>query len=124
MKILLKSTFIVVISLAVLNGYGQINLNNHMCKTTTNSSGTAVAIGLKNLSEKPVIIFAGPKAELNKPEARQKVYQGSSTNTLYVSTSEVVCIMPQSGKPIACVDVMAGSAEMEIDKSGTIITLK
>jgi hypothetical protein len=124
MKVPLKSTVMVVISLSVLSVCGQSNYDQHKFKPINKSSGTSEAIGLKNLCEKPVLIFAGPKEELDKPQARQKSYEGLSTNTIYVSTTEVVCIMHQSGRPIACADVMAGSAEMEIDEAGTAITVK
>jgi len=124
MKTSLKSIFMVALSLAIMHIYGQESFSTRTAKKTTNLSGTSVAIALKNLSQRPVIIFAGPKEELTKPGPRQKVYEALSTNTIYVSTNEVVCIMHESGKPVACADVMAGTAEMEIDESGSIITLK
>ena len=113
-----------VTSLAVLSVHGQNHFNTHPVKKPTNSSGSAVAIGVKNLCERPVIIFAGPKDELSKPEPRQRVFEGHSNKTLYVSINEMVCIMHESGKSISCADVMGGAAEMEIDEGGTTITIK
>ena len=127
MKLTIKSMLLVLIAISALNSFGQVGstgFNKRPVKMNTGSSGTTVAIGLKNLCEKPVIVYVGPKDELTKPAPRQKVYEGLSNNTIYVSINEVVCIMHESGKPVACVDVMAGEAEMEIDESGTAISTK
>ncbi len=116
-----------LITISALNSFGLVGstqFNKRPVKMCVGSSGTTVAMGLKNLCQKPVIIYAGPKDELTNPGPREKVYEGLSTNTIYVSINEVVCIMHESGKPVACVDVMAGEAEMEIDGSGTAISTK
>ena len=127
MKASLKSTLIAIVSLSLLHVNAQTSSNNvskPMIKRSMTSSGTSVAIGLKNLSDKSVTIYAGPKEDLEKPEARQKVYEARGTNTIYVSINEVVCIMHEGGKPISCADVVPGAAEMEIDGAGNSITVK
>ena len=127
MKLTIKSTLLVLITISAINSFGQVGatgFNKRPVKMTSGSTGTTVAVGLKNLSPKQVIIYTGPKDELIKPEPRQKAYEGQSTNTIYVSINEVVCIMHESGKPVACIDVMPGQAKMEIDESGTAISAK
>ncbi len=89
-----------------------------------NTVNNSVAIELKNTGEHNVTIFAGPKTELKNTKAKQKVYGGLSTNTVYVSINEVVCIIDAAGQATSCADAHQGVTKMEVNKSGTVITAK
>lgn len=123
MKSVLKGLFTIGILLSLGNVYSQ-KAGNGTLKTPVKESGAAgnaVAIELKNLSEKNVTIFVGPKTEIKNTKAKQKVYGGLSTNTIYVSINEVVCIISTDGKATSCADVHQGVTKMEVNKSGMVI---
>jgi hypothetical protein len=120
MKSVIKAMLTTAILLAVVNVYSQAGAKRVSKSTTT--PGTSVALSLKNMSDNKVTIFAGPRDELSNPKTRQKVYEGQSTNTVYASVNEVVCILGADGKPVSCIDVMPNAEELEVDNSGTKIS--
>jgi hypothetical protein len=123
MKTILKAIFSVVVLLMLGQAYGQGSKAKEPVKQTTRSN-TSIAIQLKNRCEKDVIIFVGRRDELKNPKAKQKVYGGLSTNTIYASINEVVCIITPQEKATSCTNVKAGITEMEVNSSGTVITSK
>ena len=118
-----KTIFTLGILLMLSSSYAQTGAKQPV-KRTTPAIGHAVAVELKNLSEKSVTIFAGRRDELKNPKAKQKVYGGLSTNTLYVSVNEVVCIISPQEKPGSCANVKTGTTKMEVNAAGTVITAK
>jgi hypothetical protein len=124
MKRAFKAILTISILLMLNTAYSQGTGAKQPVKRTAPAIGNSVAIELKNLCEKSVTIFAGRRADLKAPKAKQKVYGGLSTNTLYVSVNEVVCIINAQEKPTSCVDVKAGKAQMEVNTAGTVITTK
>ena len=124
MKKPLKSILTLGIFLLLTHAYSQGTGAKEPLKKTSAAVGNSVAIELKNLSEKSVTIFAGRKDELKTPEAKQKVYGGLSTNTIYASINEVVCIINGQGKPSSCTTVKTGVTEMEVNSAGTVINGK
>jgi len=50
-----------------------------------------------------VSVFAGSKENLKKPTV--KIVGGLSKNTLYLKQYDVVCIMSNDKKPIACTEL-------------------
>ena len=123
MKSVIKAMLTAAILLAILNVSAQAGGGKRISKPT-GAPGTSVAMSLKNLSDNKVTIFAGPREELSNPKTRQKAFEGQSTNTVYASVSEVVCILGRDEKPISCVDVMPNAEELEIDNTGTTISVK
>ncbi|MDB5283974.1 MAG: hypothetical protein JWO06_3049 [Bacteroidota bacterium] len=81
-----------------------------------------ISISLINSDEHSVSVFAGPKEDLKT--AKLKVAGGLSTNTLYVKENDVVCIMDESRKPVACANVLPGTKSVQINSSGNAITRK
>lgn len=82
--------------------------------------GKEVVISLKNTAEKPVVIFAGPKENIREPKIN--TYGGLSLNKLYLHENEVVCLMTNERKPMACTMVKPGITNVEINVSGNGIT--
>ena len=119
----LKAIFTVSILLLLGNAYSQGTGGKEPVKKSS-AANNSVAIELKNLCERNVTIFAGPKTELKNTKAKQKVYGGLSTNTVYVSINEVVCIIDAAGKPTSCADAHQGVTKMTVNQSGTVITGK
>lgn len=111
-----------VMLLMLTHVYGQGSGAKEPLKKAT--IGNSVAIELKNLSEKSVSIFVGRRDELKNPEPKQKAYGGLSTNTIYASINEVVCIIGDQGKPTSCTNVKTGITEMEVNSAGNVITGK
>lgn len=70
------------------------------------------------------MIFAGAKTELKNPKTNEKTLGGLSKNTLYVKTTNVVCIINSQGKPTSCADIKDGMTTAEINSAGTVITAK
>jgi hypothetical protein len=122
MKSTLKAIFTMSILLMLTNAFCQGTGANAPMKKA--AIGNSVAIELKNLCEKDVRIFAGRRDELKNPKSKEKVYGGLSTNTIYASVNEVVCIINDQGKPTSCTNVKTGVTEVEVNKSGTVITGK
>lgn len=122
MKRTLKAIFTAGILLLLSNTYGQGTGANAPMKKA--AIGNSVAIELKNLCEKDVRIFAGRRDELKNPKPKEKVFGGLSTNTIYASVNEIVCIINTQGKPTACTNVKAGITEIEVNSPGTVITGK
>ncbi|HWB64409.1 MAG TPA: hypothetical protein VG603_12915 [Chitinophagales bacterium] len=83
-----------------------------------------ITVSLKNLCEKAVPIFAGPKEGLKDPHSKIKILGGLSTNKLYIKTSDVVCILNAQDKPVSCTNVSENTTVVELNSSGTIITAK
>jgi len=123
----LKTTITIALCLALVSANCQAThartFKSPTIKTTA-VTGESVVLGLNNLSGKPVTLFTGPKSELSNPESREKSYESLSTNTIYASVNEVVCIVNTKGKTISCADIVSGVSELEISKSGTVIKAK
>jgi hypothetical protein len=82
-----------------------------------------VTITLKNMAEKQMPIYAGSKEGLKN--IKVKMVGGLSTNTLYVKTNDVVCILSSDGKKtMDCKDVKPSTTVMEINSSGREISSK
>jgi hypothetical protein len=93
-------------------------------KKSTPAPVKPITISVHNACERDVIIFAGGKVDLKNPKPRQKILGGLSTNTLYLKTSDLVCIMTDKGKNVSCADIKAGMTKVEINISGNVITGK
>ena len=120
---MIKAKLTAVVLLAVMFVYGQAGGVKRVPKSSS-APGASVVLNLKNLSDNKVTVFAGPKEELTSPKTRQKAYEGQSTNTVYASVNEVVCILGADDKPVSCIDVMPNAEELEIDNKGTTISVK
>ncbi len=81
-----------------------------------------VQILVKNSAEKAIIVFAGPKEEIRNPKVQ--TYGGLSKNTVYVQTNDVICLMNQEAKPMACASIKPGITSVEINTSATTISAK
>jgi hypothetical protein len=126
MKTALRPMLTVAICMALISVYGQHKIKVVEWQEGSRgmpTSGTSVAISLKNLSNNKVTVFVGPKGDLANPKARQKVYESQSSNTIYASVNEEVCIIGTDEKPISCVDVLTGTEKLEIDATGTVISI-
>jgi len=124
MKTTFKSIFTVCMLLILCSAYSQGKTTKTAPKKAAPAIGKSVAVQLKNLCEKDVIVFVGQRADLKNPKPKQKVYGGLSTNTVYASINEVVCILNEQEKPVSCINVKPGVAKMEVNSSGTVITAK
>ena len=91
-------------------------------KVSPPASGKELTLTLKSLCEKDLPIFSGPRADIAKPQV--KIIGGLSKNTIYVKVNEVVCIMNDKKKPVACADVKPATTTIEVNISGTGITAK
>ena len=83
-------------------------------------TGKAVTITIKNDSELPVNIFAGPREELKNP--RVQPIGGISTDKLYLKENEVICLLSTDRKPKACTVIKPGATSAEINSTGTNIS--
>ena len=117
-KVILTALAILAITLPA---HSQTSMKTPVAKAT--GGGKAIAVAIQNLSSKEVIVFAGPIDEVSKPEARQKTYAGLSTNTLYVSINEQVCIV-NGGKTASCITVSPEISKLVINAVGTAISKK
>lgn len=86
------------------------------------STGTPVTLTIKNTCEKPMVIFAGPKEGIRNPKVQ--TYGGVSKNTVYLQSNDVICLMTNDYKPIACTNIKPGATSVEINTSGNAITSK
>lgn len=101
-------------------------------KTSTKSSTTKkaapapvkkdVTITLKSMCEKNIMVYAGDKAGIR--DLNPKPIGGLSKNTLYLKTYDVVCILKEGNKVAACAEIKPGNTYVEINSSGTVITVK
>jgi hypothetical protein len=91
-------------------------------KPTASANTNEVVVTLKNTSELPVPVFAGPKEEIRNPKIR--AVGGLSKNTLYLEVNDVVCLMTREMKPVACTHISAGVSTVEINSSATTISSK
>lgn len=83
--------------------------------------GKEVIITLKNSSERPIAIFAGPKEGIREPKVF--TYGGlSSNNKLYVHENEVVCLMTVDKRPVACTSIKPGVSSVEVNSSANGIS--
>lgn len=137
MKSIFKALLIVVlVAVVALGADAQTTTKKTTTTTTTQKSkaktpakkpvpttyGKEVQVTLKNLSEGSIAIFAGPKEDLQNTMKRKAV-GGLSTNTLHVRINEVVCIV-NGAKTVSCASVKAENTKLEINISGTAITVK
>ena len=88
----------------------------------TAPASTEVKVVLKNTSEIPIIIFAGQKEDIRNPKVQ--TYGGLSKNTLYLQSTDVVCLMTSEPKIKACTAIKPGATLIEINSSGNLITCK
>ena len=86
------------------------------------NTGTPVMITIKNGSERPMVVFAGPKEEIRNP--RVQTYGGLSKNSVSLLTTDVVCLMTNDYKPTACTNIKPGATTIEINTSGNAISSK
>ncbi len=86
-------------------------------------AGKEVIITFKNMAEKSVAIFAGPKENIREP--RIFTYGGlSKNNKLYMRENEVVCLMTADKRPVACTVVKPGVTVVEVNVSANGISSK
>jgi hypothetical protein len=90
-------------------------------KAPTEPANAEVTLTLKNSATHTVCIFAGAKEDIRNPKIQ--VYGGLSRNTLYLYANDVVCLMTEEKKPMACTNVQ-GFSQLEIDPSGLTIAGK
>ncbi|MCW5908569.1 MAG: hypothetical protein KIS94_11970 [Chitinophagales bacterium] len=112
------------VMLVILFGAQSVIAQNVLAsnENPTASTNQERAITVKNNSEKGVAIFAGPKENIREP--RVQTFGGLSTNKVYVSPNDVVCLMTDDKKPIACTIVKAETTVVEINTSATGVTGK
>lgn len=84
--------------------------------------GKEVVITVKNTAEKPVVIFGGPKENIREPKVN--VFGGLSLNKLYLHENEVVCLMTNEKKPMACTMIKPGVTSVEVNTSANGISGK
>ena len=130
----MKTTFKLVTTLLLIcfifsNAYSQelasltpTNPSEKEVKPTVNVNTTDVVITLRNTSEKPVPVFAGPKEGIRNPKI--KAIGGLSKNTLYLEVNDVVCLMTNEMKAVACTNIKPGISSVEINTSATTISAK
>lgn len=86
------------------------------------SSNQEKVVLVKNTCEKSIAIFAGPKEGIRDPKMNS--YGGLSTNKVYVMPNDVVCLMNDEKKPVACTIVKPETSTVEVNSSGTSVTAK
>lgn len=79
--------------------------------------GKEVTITVKNTCEKGVAVFAGPREQIREPKL--STYGGLSTNKVYIHENDVVCLMTDEKKPIACTVIKPGMTTVEVNTSAT-----
>lgn len=84
--------------------------------------GKDVVITLKNSSERPIAIFAGPKENIREPKIF--TYGGLSSNKLYLHENEVVCLMTVDKRPTSCTVLKPGITSVEVNTSGNSVAGK
>lgn len=90
--------------------------------SVSTTPGKEVTITLKNTSEKPVAIFAGPKEGIRDPKVM--AVGGMSLNKLYLRENEVVCLVTVDKRPTACASIKPGMTSVEINTAATTVTGK
>ncbi len=86
-------------------------------KPTAFPIGKEVTITIKNSSELPVNIFAGPREGVRAPSV--KPIGGRSVNKLYLHENEVVCLLTKEAKPTSCAVIKPGVTTIVVDESAT-----
>lgn len=139
MKPILKSalcTALITMALSTVNAQELASLSTSGYTTSKTEAEKPAApatvkqdlvITLKNSSEKPIVIFAGPKEEIRNPKIQ--TYGGLSKNTLYLQPNNVVCLMSggnESGetKMVACTLIKPETKQVEVNTSSTTISSK
>jgi hypothetical protein len=129
MKTALKILTLLLTSLIYSSAYSQEvailnspNPTEKEVKPAVAANSNEVVITLRNTSEKPVPVFAGPKEGIRNPKI--KAIGGLSKNTLYLEVNDVVCLMTNDLKPVACTNIKAGVNSVEINTSATTVTAK
>jgi hypothetical protein len=111
-----------------LNTQAQTSKSKTSTKSSTTKKATPapvkkdVTVTLKSMCEKNVMIYAGDKAGIRNPNP--KPIGGLSKNTLYLKTYDVVCILKEGNKVAACAEIKPGNTYVEINSSGTAISVK
>ncbi len=82
--------------------------------------GKEVIINIKNSAEKPVVVFAGSKESIRDPKV--SVFGGLSYNKLYLHENDVVCLMTNDKKPMACTMIKPGITSVEVNPSANGIS--
>ncbi len=82
--------------------------------------GKEIVITVKNTAEKSVVIFGGPKENIREPKVN--VFGGLSLNKLYLHENEVVCLMTNEKKPMACTMIKPGVSSVEVNASANGIS--
>jgi hypothetical protein len=104
---------------SALAAYSQNPAPNNSSTTPVNQEKTVI---VKNTSEKSIAVFAGPKEGIREP--RLNTYGGLSSNKVYVKVNDVVCLMTDDKKPIACAIVKPETTSVEVNVSATGVTAK
>lgn len=91
-------------------------------KAVVPAPGKEVTLTIKNQAEKNIALFSGSRDGLKDPAIKE--LGGRSTNTLYLRVNDVACIMDDKKKPKSCAEIKATSTALEINSSGTVITVK
>src|ERR1019366_1448836 len=81
--------------------------------STTSAPSVELTITMKNGAERPVLYFAGPKEEVRKP--RVQTIGGLGKTTLYVQSNDVVCLLNNDAKPVACTFLKPGTTSVEVN---------
>ncbi len=90
--------------------------------SVTTTPGKEVTITLRNTSERPLAVFAGPKEGIRNPKVM--AVGGISLNKLYLRENEVVCLVTVDKRPVACTVIKPGVTTVEINSAGTTVTSK
>ncbi len=131
MKTILKPVYFVLIALLVSQAVtaqsttkksSSTHKTSNTKKPAPTSYGKEIKVTLKNLAEGTVLVFAGPKENLNDPLKRKSV-GGLGTNTLYLRVNEVACIV-KGEKTVSCAIIKSTTSQLEINTSGNQITAK
>jgi hypothetical protein len=118
----MKKVLVTVCALctAIVNGYTQNLVASN--ENPTASSNQEKTVIIKNNSEKRIAVFAGPKEGIREP--RVITYGGLSSNKVYVMPNDVVCLMTDDKKPIACAIIKPETTVVEVNTSATGVTGK
>jgi len=104
------------------SGYPEAKATTDKPTAPAAATGTSVTLVIKNTSEKPMVVFAGPKEDIRNPKVQ--TYGGLSKNTVYLQSNDVICLMTNDYKPTACTNIKPGATTIEINTSGNAISSK
>ena len=82
--------------------------------TTNNAPQKELTIKLVNDCTKSQMVYTGPKKDVF--HGKYQDIGGSSTNTIYVKSGDVVCIMKDKKSVKACNDAKTTTSKMEINE--------